>query len=96
MAIELLTAVHASAVGPYIDAHSCGRNPVSLRFMATGGFSGDAVILEHSPDSGLNWFPLGTIANLQELSVERPLDWVRARTGPALVGIANCFMDTSA
>lgn len=95
MAILILNG-GANAVGVPEDMHSCGRSPVRIRVSAAGGFSGDVVSLQHSPDSGVTWFPLDTLSNLQEVRVEDPFDWIRAVAGPAMTGTARVFVATSA
>jgi|SRR5215472_17530315 len=111
MAIALLSAVGANAITPagpytsypgppaggYVDCHSCGRNLASLRLLVAGTFTAGNVIFEHSPDSGITWFPLGSGPVGTEIAVERPIDWVRARTDGAIAGgTASAFMEVSA
>lgn len=108
MAFELLNnalAGQSTPPGPYttapdgtgyVDVHSCGRNPVSLRLIITGTFTGGQVVFEHSPNSGVDWLPLGAGASGDEISVERPIDWIRARAELIVGGVANAYMEVSA
>ncbi len=109
MAIELLhnaSAGDATPAGPYtrtpdgtgyVDVHSCGRNPVSIRLLVSGTFTAGKVIFENSPNSGVDWFQLGAGASGDEIHVERPVDWVRARCDAAVAGgTANAYMEVSA
>lgn len=97
MAIQLLKAAGAGVTSPVVDMHSCGKDFVHARILATGTFAVDLITVEHSPDSGLNWFPLGTLGKaLDEFVVEDPVDWIRARTGAAQTGVANVYIEPSA
>jgi hypothetical protein len=107
MAIQILNGGANSVTPPgpytrapdgngYVDCHSCGRNPASVRVTATGGFTGDTVSIQQSPDSGVTWIAEGVLANNGELTIERPIDWLRAVAGPALIGTAKVYAEASA
>ena len=80
----------------YVDFHSCGRNPVSIRVTAVGGYSADVVTIQQSPDSGTTWISEGTLASGAELTIERPVEWLRASAGAGLVGTAKVYAEASA
>lgn len=97
MALQLLGSGVASVVSPIADMHSCGKDFVHARIMATGTFAADLVTVQHSPDSGKTWFTLGTLAKSgDEFVVEDPFDWIRAVCGANMTGVANVFVETAA
>lgn len=95
MGIQLLSAAVAGTVGNKVDVHSIDSKRIALRIDATGGYSGDVVTIEHSPDNGTTWILVGTLASGAELVIRDPVDTIRAKCGASLSGAATVYAEIS-
>ena len=94
MGVYLLSGAGLSATGNWVDVHSIDNKRISLRIAAFGGFGGSAVIIETSPDA-VHPFAEGTLTDGNQLIVEAPIDYIRARTDGALTGNATVIAEIS-
>jgi hypothetical protein len=89
----------AGVTGPWLDVRSTVGKTYPHRITAYGGFTGDVVYIERIDGDNTisaNVIQVAQLANLNEIVVDAPTDWLRARTGAGLVGTAEVLMSPTA
>ncbi len=95
-----VTKTPASGVtGPWIDVRSTVGKVYPYRITAYGGFSADVVYIERiDGDNSVaaNVIQVAQLGSNQEVVVDAPTDWIRARTGASLSGTAQVLLAQTA
>lgn len=95
MGIYLLRGAGAGVNGVAEDVRSICNYRFTLRIDALGGYGGDVVTIQESPDGGTTWNNVGTLTSGQQLVLAEPYDLVRANTGASLTGTATVIAEVS-
>lgn len=89
----------AGVTGPWLDVRSTVGKVYPYRITAYGGFSADTVVIERVDGDNTiaaNVIQVATLNNHDEVLVDAPTDWIRARTGASLVGTAQVLLAQTA
>ena len=89
----------AGITGPWIDVRSTVGKTYPHRITAYGGFSADVVYIERvDGDNSVaaNVKVVAQLANLDEVIIDAPTDWLRARTGGSMSGTAQVLLAPTA
>lgn len=105
MAINMLVSAAANVTGNWVHVEPAKSVDYPIRVSIVGTFGGDNVILEeligglpgtgntpYAPSSTTGTIvQVGVFSAPQDVIIEAPMDYLRARTGSGLTGSASVF-----